>query len=133
MIRARQRLHAGATLAALGLALAGIFAGGAHAQTYTSHTPTRGHYPGSHIAPARAYPNHKPLRGNYPGSYASSRAAPSLRPSAGFDVLAAGIGAAGMLGLVLLLTAGRAGLRTARRSRVHDTPLFLEVRDDGPW
>jgi hypothetical protein len=131
MIRARQRLRAATTLAALGLALAGIFAGGAHAQTYTNHTPARGHYPGSYATPAQAYPNHKPLRGNYPGSYASSRSAPSLRPSDSFDWAAAGVGAAGMLGLVLLLTAFRAG---TRRSRAHDnSPLVLEVRDDGSW
>jgi hypothetical protein len=109
MIRSTRRLSSVAARAALGLVLAGALA---------ASTPVV----------AQQYPNHRPLSGNYPGSYTSSAAAPSSRPSAGFDWVTAGIGAAGMLGLVLLLTA----LRTARRSRALDVPLVLEVRDNRP-
>jgi hypothetical protein len=116
MISSRQRLSAAASRAALGLVLAGALAGGAHAQTASAHT----------------YTSHKPLRGNYPGSYPSSATAPSVGPGGTFDWVDAGVGAAGMLGLVLSLTALNAGLRTARRNRAHDVPLVLKVRDDRP-
>ena len=36
-----------------------------------------------------------------------------------------------MLGIILLLAAGKAATRIARNRR-HDTPLVLEVRDDTP-
>jgi hypothetical protein len=100
--------------AALALLLAAALAGGVLAQT----------------AFAQHYENHKPLRGDYPGSYADS--APALPPSGTFDWAAAGVGAAGMLGLVLAHRAIRARGRTARRDRAHDVPLVLHVRDDRP-
>jgi hypothetical protein len=100
--------------AALALLLAAALAGGVLAQT----------------ASAQPYENHKPLRGNYPGSYADS--APSVPSSGTFDWAAAGVGAAGMLGLVLAHGAFRARGRTARRERAHDVPLVLHVRDDRP-
>jgi hypothetical protein len=78
--------------------------------------------------PNPQYPNHEPLRGNYPGSY--SAATPTPTHGNGFDWLAAGAGAAGTLGLVLLLTAGRAATRIARGRR-HGIPFVVDVRDDG--
>jgi hypothetical protein len=48
--------------------------------------------------------------------------------SSGFDWLAAGVGAAGMLGLILLLTAVKTGARTARNRR-YNVPLVVEVSD----
>ena len=79
-------------------------------------------YPCTHQAyPNPEYPNHKPLRGNYPGSYTSSPSTPVQQTSSRFDWLAAGVGAAGMLGLILLLTAVKSGARIAR-SRKHDVP-----------
>jgi hypothetical protein len=76
--------------------------------------------------PNPQYPNHKPLRGNYPGSYTAAEQADS-----GFDWLAAGAGATGMLGLIFLLAAGRAAARIAR-SRRHRIPFVVDVRDDTP-
>ena len=81
--------------------------------------------------PNPQYPNHKPLRGNYPGSYTSTAAVPAPRPSNRFDWPAAGVGAAGMLGLVLLFAAGRAATRIARNRR-HGIPFVVDVRDDTP-
>jgi hypothetical protein len=114
MTRSRRRLSAAAMRAALALLLAAALAGGVLAQT----------------AFAQHYENHKPLRGNYPGSYADS--APAVPPSGTFDWAAAGVGAAGMLGLVLAHSAVRARRRTGRRERAHDVPLVLHVRDDRP-
>lgn len=128
MIRSTRRLSAVAARAALALALAGALAGGAQAHTASARINPSHKPPGGHITPAaQAFPSHRPLSGNYPGSYTSATA-PSVRAGAGFDWVAAGIGAAGMLGLVLLLTA----LRAARRSRTLDIPLVLEVRDNRP-
>jgi hypothetical protein len=63
--------------------------------------------------PNPQYPNHKPLRGDYPGSYGpTSSTAPT--PASGFDWPAAGAGAAGMLGLILLLAAATSAMRIAR-------------------
>jgi hypothetical protein len=77
------------------------------------------------------YPNHKPLRGNYPGSYKSSASTtPAHETSSGFDWRAAGVGAAGMLGLILLLTAVENRARIARNRR-HDVPLVVQI-DDRP-
>jgi hypothetical protein len=54
-----------------------------------------------------------PLRGDYPGSYGpTSSTAPT--PASGFDWPAAGAGAAGMLGLILLLAAATSAMRIAR-------------------
>jgi hypothetical protein len=114
MTRSRRRLSAAAMRAALALLLAAALVGGLLVQT----------------AFAQHYENHKPLRGNYPGSYADS--APSVPASGTFDWAAAGVGAAGMLGLVLARGAVRARGRTASRERAHDVPLVLHVRDDRP-
>ena len=81
--------------------------------------------------PSRQYPNHKPLRGNYPGSYTSTASTPAEPSSDRFDWLAAGVGAAGMLGLVLLIAAARSATRTARNRR-RAIPFVVEVRDDMP-
>ncbi len=78
--------------------------------------------------PNPQYPNHKPLRGNYPGSYASTPDAPS---GDRFDWLAAGAGAAAMLGLILLFAAARSATRIARNRR-HEIPFVIDVRDDTP-
>lgn len=79
--------------------------------------------------PNPQYPNHKPLRGTYPGTYTA--ATPSQPPDAGFDWLAAGIGATGMLGLILLVAAGKSATRSARNRR-HRIPFVVDVRDDTP-
>jgi hypothetical protein len=76
------------------------------------------------------YPNHKPLRGNYPGSYPSSSSMPVQQLSSQFDWLAALVGAAGMLGLILLLTAVKTGARRARDRR-QDVPLVVQI-DEPP-
>lgn len=79
--------------------------------------------------PNPQYPNHKPLRGDYPGSYTAT---PSAQQSdTGFDWLAASAGATGMLGLILLLAAGRSAARMARNRR-HPIPFVVDVRDDTP-
>ena len=79
--------------------------------------------------PNPQYPNHKPLRGDYPGSYTATT--PSQQPDGGFDWLATGVGAAGMLGLILLFAAGRSATRSARDRR-HRIPFVVDVRDDSP-
>jgi hypothetical protein len=148
MITPRQKRSAAARRVALGLIVAGTLVGvaPAHADpthTYTNHKPLSGNYPGSYTTraadssptgalqhyPNSQYPNHKPVRGDYPGSYTSSPSTPAQRPSSGFDWLAAGAGAAAMLGLILLLAAAKATTRIARNRR-RDVPLVLEIRDD---
>jgi len=150
MITPRQKRSVAALRVALGLIVAGTLAGSgpadaASTQTYPNHKPLSGNYPGSYTTraadsattgaaqqyPNPQYPNHKPLRGNYPGSYTSSPSTPAQRPSSGFDWLAAGAGAAAMLGLILLSAAAKATTRIARNRR-HDAPLVLEIRDDTP-
>ena len=79
--------------------------------------------------PNPQYPNHKPLRGNYPGSYTATT--PSQQPDGGFDWLASGVGATGMLGLILLFAAGKSATRSARNRR-HRIPFVVDVRDDTP-
>ena len=64
---------------------------------------------------AASYTNHKPLRGDYPGSYAAGAAAPDAGSGDTFDWADAGIGAAVMLGLLLLLTAAKTGGARARQ------------------
>lgn len=81
--------------------------------------------------PNPQYPNHKPLRGNYPGSYPSTASTPAQPPSNRFDWVSAGVGAAGMLGLILLSAAARSATRTARNRR-HGIPFVVDVRDDTP-
>jgi hypothetical protein len=146
MITSSQKRSRAARRVALGLVLAGTLVGSApvdaaSTQTYNSHKPLSGNDPGSYTLrtpdgstlqyPNPQYPNHKPLRGNYPGSYTSSATTPTQAPSSDFDWLAAGAGAAGMLGLILLLAAGKAAARIARNRR-HDAQLFLEIRDNTP-
>jgi hypothetical protein len=81
--------------------------------------------------PNPQHPNHRPLRGDYPGSYTSTASTPAEPSSDRFDWLAAGVGAAGMLGLILLIAAARSATRTARNRR-HAIPFVVEVRDDTP-
>jgi hypothetical protein len=135
MITLRQQRGAIAARVALGLVVAAALVGAApsyaaHAHPCPKHFPVS-NYPCTHQAyPNPEYPNHKPLRGNYPGSYAKSPSTPVQQPSSQFDWLAAGVGAAGMLGLILLLTAVKTGARIAR-NRSHDVPLVAQV-DDRP-
>jgi hypothetical protein len=79
--------------------------------------------------PDPQYPNHKPISGNYPGSYTATT--PSRQPERGFDWIAAGAGASGMLGLILLGAAGSSATRIARNRR-HGIPFVVEVRDATP-
>jgi hypothetical protein len=66
-------------------------------------------------AAAASYANHKPVRGDYPGSYPGTETAPTAGSSDSFDWGDAGIGAAIMFGLLLLLTAAKAGGARARQ------------------
>jgi hypothetical protein len=125
--------------AAVRLVLAAVVAGllcvGAPAPADGTHIyASRAEYASSQKAtqayPNPEYPNHKPLRGNYPGSYASPASTPAQPASSQFDWRAAAVGAAGMLGLILLLAAARATARMMRRSR--RIPFVVDVRDDTP-
>jgi hypothetical protein len=135
MIISRQKRSVVAARIALGLVVAGALVGAApsHAAPAlpcTSHFPVSNYACNHQVYPNPEYPNHKPLSGNYPGSYAKSTSTPVQQPSSGFDWLAAGVGAAGMLGLILLLTAVKTGARMAR-NRGHDVPLVVQI-DDRP-
>jgi hypothetical protein len=133
MITSRQTRSAIAARVALGLVVAGMLAGAAPSYAALAHPCTK-HFPVSDYScthqayPNPEYPNHKPLSGNYPGSYTKSQSTPVQQPSSRFDWLAAGVGAAGMLGLILLLTAAKSGARIARNRR-YDAPLAVEVSD----
>ena len=133
MITSRQQRSAIAARVALGLVVAGTLVGAAPSDAAAAlpcHFPVS-KYSCTHQAyPNPEYPNHKPLRGNYPGSYTNSSSTPVQQPSSQFDWLAAGVGAAGMLGLILLLTAVKTGARIARKRR-HDVPLVVQI-DDRP-
>jgi hypothetical protein len=135
MITWRQQRSAIAARVALGLVVAGTLVGAAPSYAAPGDPCTK-HFPVSNYSctqqgyPNPEYPNHKPLRGNYPGSYTSSSSTPVQQPSSDFDWLAAGVGAAGMLGLVLLLIAVKTGARIAR-NRSHDVPLVVQT-DDRP-
>ena len=135
MITSRQHRSAIAARVALGLVVAGTLVGAAPSSAALAHPCTK-HFPVSNYAcaqqayPNPEYPNHKPLRGNYPGSYTKSTSTPVQQPSSQFDWLAAGVGAAGMLGLILLLTAVKTGARIARNRR-HAVPLVVQI-DDRP-
>jgi hypothetical protein len=133
MITSRQQRSAIAARVALGLVVAGTLVGAAPsyaAPTLPCHFPVS-KYACTHQAyPNPEYQNHTPLRGNYPGSYTKSTSTPVQQPSSQFDWLAAGVGAAGMLGLILLLTAVKTGARIAR-NRSHDAPLVVQI-DDRP-
>jgi hypothetical protein len=135
MITSRQQRSAIAARVALGLVVAGTLVGAAPSYAApplpcTNHFPVSNYRCTHQAYPNPDYPNHKPVRGNYPGSYASSPSTPVQQPSSGFDWLAAGVGAAGMLGLVLLLIAAKTGARIARNRR-HDVPLVVQI-DDHP-
>ena len=135
MIISRQKRSVVAARIALGLVVAGALVGAAPsyaapALPCTSHFPVSNYACNHQAYPNPEYPNHKPLSGNYPGSYAKSPSTPVQHPSSGFDWLAAGVGAAGMLGLILLLTAVKTGVRMAR-NRGHDVPLVVQI-DDRP-
>jgi hypothetical protein len=135
MITSRQQRGAIAARVALGLVVAGALVGAAPsyaapADPCTKHFPVSNYHCTHQAYPNPEYPNHKPLRGNYPGSYAKSPSTPVQQPISGFDWLAAGVGAAGMLGLILLLTAVKTGARMAR-SRKHEVPLVVQI-DDHP-
>jgi hypothetical protein len=136
MITLRQHRSAIAARVALGLVVAATLVGAAPSYAALAHPCTK-HFPVSnyhctHQAyPNPEYPNHKPLRGNYPGSYTKSPSTPVPQPSSRFDWLAAGVGAAGMLGLILLLAAVKSGARMARNRR-YNVPLVVEVSDSHP-
>jgi hypothetical protein len=141
MIISRQQRSVAAARVALGLIVATLVIGPSAdaASTHTSmdRNPPGPVYPGTfseYQDPAEyqkpAYPNHRPLRGNYPGSYPSSPSTPVQQPSSQFDWLAALVGAAGMLGLILLLTAVKAGARRARNRR-QGVPLVVQI-DEPP-
>jgi hypothetical protein len=136
MITSRQKRSAIAAHGALGLVVAGTLVGAA--PSYAAlESPCTKHFPVSNYScthqayPNPEYPNHKPLRGNYPGSYTKSPSTPVPQPSSRFDWLAAGVGAAGMLGLILLLAAVKSGARMARNRR-YNVPLVVEVSDSHP-
>jgi hypothetical protein len=135
VIATRQSARA-AAVAALAIVVAGMLSVCLPAQAATTDTyNSRAAYTSAQSAapayPNPQYPNHKPLRGNYPGSYASPSSTPEQAPTGHFDWLAAGVGAAGMLGLMLLCTAGRSTSRIARNRR-HGIPFVVDVRDDTP-
>ena len=112
MIISRQQRSAIATRVAIGLVLAGTLVGAAPsyaARALPCHFPVSNYSCDHQAYPNSEYPNHKPLSGNYPGSYTKSQSTPVQQPSSRFDLLAAGVGAAGMLGLVLLLAAVKIG------------------------
>ena len=135
MITSRQKRSAIPARVVLGLVVAGMLVGAAPSYAAPvdpcpKHFPMS-NYPCTHQAyPNSEYPNHKPLRGDYPGSYAKSPSQPVQQSSSGFDWLAAGVGAAGMLGLILLLTAAKTGARIAR-DRSREVPLVVQI-DDRP-
>jgi hypothetical protein len=136
MITSRQKRSAIAARVALGLVVAGTLVGAAPsyagpAPPCTNHFPVSNYRCTHQAYPNPEYPNHKPLRGNYPGSYTKSTSTPVQQPNSQFDWLAAGVGAAGMLGLTLLFAAGRAATRIARNRR-HEIPFVVDVRDDTP-
>jgi hypothetical protein len=125
---------------AVGIALVVVVAAGllyavmpARADSAQIHA-SRAEYVSSQAAqayPNPEYPNHKPLRGNYPGSYPTT-AAPAAQPAGSdFDWRAAAVGAAGMLGVIVLLAAARATARITRDRR-RRIPFVVDVRDQTP-
>ena len=136
MITIRQGRSYAARRMAIGMAIAGLLGVAVPAQATTapadrSETVYLETPDGVVEYPNPQYPNHKPLRGNYPGSYASIASTPGQPPSNRFDWVAAGVGAAGMLGLILLFAAARSATRIARNRRDR-VPFVVDVRDDTP-
>jgi hypothetical protein len=134
MITIRQTRGNSARRMAIGIVIAALLGAAVPARADTTHAGGSGtvylETPNGVLEyPNPQYPNHKPLRGNYPGSYTTTASAPAH--GNGFDWLAAGAGAAGTLGVVLLLAAGRAATRIARNRR-HGIPFVVDVRDDTP-
>jgi hypothetical protein len=116
--------------------VAGLLCVGAQARADGTHIyASRAEYASSQKAtqayPNAEYPNHKPLRGNYPGSYARTASTPAQPASSQFDWRAAAGGAAGMLGLILVLAAARATARMTRDRR-RRIPFVVDVRDNKP-
>jgi hypothetical protein len=126
--------------AAVGLALTIVVAGLLYmvvparadgTQIYASRAEYASSQKATQAYPNPQYPNHKPLRGTYPGSYASTASTPAQPASSHFDWRAAAVGAAGMLGLTLVLAAARATARMTRDRR-RRIPFVVDVRDDTP-
>jgi hypothetical protein len=133
MITIRRTRGNSARRMAIGIVIAALLGAAVPARADTTHAGGSGtvylETPNGVLEyPNPQYPNHKPLRGN-PGSYTTTASAPAH--GNGFDWLAAGAGAAGTLGVVLLLAAGRAATRIARNRR-HGIPFVVDVRDDTP-
>jgi hypothetical protein len=100
-------------------------------QIYASRAEYASSQKATQAYPNPQYPNHKPLRGNYPGSYASTASTPAQPARSDFDWRAAAVGAAGMLGLTLVLAAARATARMTRNRR-RQIPFVVDVRDKTP-
>ena len=121
---------------ALAVVVAGTLVGAAPSYAAPGDPCTK-HFPVSNYSctqqgyPNPEYPNHKPLRGNYPGSYASTSSTPAEPADSDFDWRAAAVGAAGMLGLILLLAAVSATARMTR-NRSRRIPFVVDVHDKPP-
>jgi hypothetical protein len=136
LITSRLRSNAAARVALAVVVVAATLAGAAPSYAAPGDPCTK-HFPVSNYSctqqgyPNPEYPNHKPLRGNYPGSYPTT-AAPAAQPAGSdFDWRAAAVGAAGMLGLILVLAAARATARMTR-NRSRRIPFVVDVRDETP-
>ena len=117
-------------IAAAGLMYAVMPARADSAPIYASRAAYESSQTPAQAYPNPEYPNHKPRRGNYPGSYPTT-AAPAQAAGSDFDWRAAAAGAAGMLGLILLLAAARATARMTRDRR-RRIPFVVDVRDETP-
>lgn len=121
---------------ALAVVVAGTLVGAAPSYAAPGDPCTK-HFPVSNYSctqqayPNPDYPNHQPLRGNYPGSYASTSSTPTEPADRDFDWRAAAVGAAGMLGLILLLAAVSATARMTR-NRSRRIPFVVDVHDKPP-
>jgi hypothetical protein len=121
---------------ALAVVVAGTLVGAAPSYAAPGDPCTK-HFPVSNYSctqqgyPNPEYPNHQPLRGNYPGSYTSTSSTPAEPAASDFDWLAAAVGAAGMLGLILLLAAVSATARMTR-NRSRRIPFVVDVHDKPP-
>jgi hypothetical protein len=136
LITSRLRSNAAARVALAVVVVAATLAGAAPSYAAPGDPCTK-HFPVSDYSctqqgyPNPEYPNHQPLRGNYPGTYASTSSTPADPADSDFDWRAAAVGAAGMLGLILLLAAARATARMTR-NRSRRIPFVVDVRDETP-
>ena len=135
MNRTRQRRGHQAAAVALAMVVTGLIAcAPAQADSADTHA-SRAEYKASQKAapeyPNPEYPNHKPLRGNYPGSYTTTASTPTQLADSHFDLRAAAVGAAGTLGVILLMAAGTATARRAR-NRKRGIPFVVDVQDRPP-